>query len=204
MIWHSESLENILKELDVSRTGGLTAAQAEARTERYGANLPPKQQVHRLWSCIKSAFHNPGIGVMLAVAVGIAAVSVYRSTKGYPTDWTMAAVLTGVAVVYVAIAALIRYASEKRLAKACTAASCKAKVLREGTWYATTADRLVRVMHKEAGVPLTDCIKMICRTPARVMGLTDRGALEIGYRADLVLFDENIEIKKVIIEGKEI
>lgn len=67
-----------------------------------------------------------------------------------------------------------------------------------------TADRLVRVMHKEAGVPLTDCIKMICRTPARVMGLTDRGTLEIGYRADLVLFDENIEIKKVIIEGKEI
>ena len=160
MIWHSESLENILKELDVSRTGGLTAAQAEARTERYGANLPPKQQVHRLWSCIKSAFHNPGIGVMLAVAVGIAAVSVYRSTKGYPTDWTMAAVLTGVAVVYVAIAALIRYASEKRLAKACTAASCKAKVLREGTWYATTADRLVPgdiVRMREGDIVPADC-----------------------------------------------
>ena len=67
-----------------------------------------------------------------------------------------------------------------------------------------TADRLVRVMHKEAGVPLTDCIKMITATPAKVMNLTDRGILAPGYRADLVLFDENIAIKKVIIQGKEI
>ncbi len=66
-----------------------------------------------------------------------------------------------------------------------------------------TADRLVRVMHKEAGVPLTDCIKMMCATPAKVMGLPDRGRLAPGYLADLVLFDENIHIKKVFIEGKE-
>ncbi len=67
-----------------------------------------------------------------------------------------------------------------------------------------TADRLVRVMHKEAGVPLPDCIKMMCATPAKVMDLPDRGRLAPGCYADLVLFDENIAIKKVIIEGEEI
>ncbi len=66
-----------------------------------------------------------------------------------------------------------------------------------------TTDRLVRVMYHQAGVPLTDCIKMMCATPAQVMNLNDRGVLAPGYRADLVLFDDNIEIKKVIIEGKE-
>ena len=67
-----------------------------------------------------------------------------------------------------------------------------------------TPDRLVRVMHKEAGIPLCECIKMITKTPAKVMGITDRGALKEGYKADLVFFDEDINIKKVIIEGKEL
>lgn len=66
-----------------------------------------------------------------------------------------------------------------------------------------TADRLVRVMHQEVGIPLPQCIKMITETPAAVMGLKDRGKLQEGYIADLVLFDENINIQKVYIEGKE-
>lgn len=67
-----------------------------------------------------------------------------------------------------------------------------------------TADRLVRVMYKEADIPICRCIEMITRTPARVMGLADRGILEEGYVADLVFFDENINIKNVIIKGKEL
>ncbi|MBR1969253.1 MAG: N-acetylglucosamine-6-phosphate deacetylase [Clostridia bacterium] len=67
-----------------------------------------------------------------------------------------------------------------------------------------TADRLVRVMNKQAGVPLTECIKMITENPAKVMGLPKRGSLKEGYFADLVFFDDNINIKKVIIEGEEL
>lgn len=66
-----------------------------------------------------------------------------------------------------------------------------------------TADRLVRVMNKQANVPLTECIKMITETPAKVMGLSERGSLKEGYFADLVFFDSDINIKKVMIEGKE-
>ena len=67
-----------------------------------------------------------------------------------------------------------------------------------------TTDRLVRVMHKQVGVPLTECIKMMCENPARVMKLSLRGALREGYFADIVFFDEDINVKKVIIEGEEL
>lgn len=67
-----------------------------------------------------------------------------------------------------------------------------------------TSDRLVRVMYKDVGIALEQVIKMMCKTPAKAMGLKNRGELKKGFVADLVLFDDNIEIKKVIIEGMEL
>ena len=67
-----------------------------------------------------------------------------------------------------------------------------------------TTDRLVRVMNKEVGIPLPECIKMMTEVPARVMGLEKRGSITIGNYADLVFFDKEINIKKVIIEGIEL
>ena len=65
-----------------------------------------------------------------------------------------------------------------------------------------TADRLVRVMYKQAKVPLCDCIRMITKTPAKVMKLCDRGEIKEGMRADLVFFDDDINIKNVMIQGE--
>ena len=67
-----------------------------------------------------------------------------------------------------------------------------------------TADRLVRVMNKQAGVPLVECIRMITKTPAKIMGLENKGSIKEGYDADLVFFDKDINIKKVIIKGIEL
>ena len=87
-------------------------------------------------------------------------------------------------------------------------------VVRNGVAYLTdmtafagsvaTSDRLVRVMHKDVGMPLTDCIKMMCENPAKVMKLTDRGRLAVGYVADIVVFDEDIAVEKVICGGEEL
>jgi N-acetylglucosamine-6-phosphate deacetylase len=66
-----------------------------------------------------------------------------------------------------------------------------------------TDDRLVRVMHDKAGVPLYDCINMMCLTPAKIMGLDGKkGSLEAGKDADLVLFDDGIDVKTVFVGGK--
>lgn len=68
-----------------------------------------------------------------------------------------------------------------------------------------TADRLVRTMVNVAEVPLIDAIKMITLTPARIMRIDDKmGAVKIGNAADLVIFDENINVSTTIINGNVI
>ena len=66
-----------------------------------------------------------------------------------------------------------------------------------------TADRLIRTMTQQADVPLLDAVKMMTATPARIMGQQDNlGSLTVGKAADLVLFDENIEVSMTIVGGK--
>lgn len=67
-----------------------------------------------------------------------------------------------------------------------------------------TADRLVRVMVQEAGVSLVDAVYMMATVPARTMKLWTKGKLEVGYDADIVLFDDEIQIKRVMLQGKSI
>lgn len=61
-----------------------------------------------------------------------------------------------------------------------------------------TFDRLVRVCYKKAGIPLADCVKMASTTPAALIGLgAVKGRLQPGYDADLVMFDEDVQIQQV-------
>jgi len=65
-----------------------------------------------------------------------------------------------------------------------------------------TADRLVRTMINTAGVSLLDTIRMITETPARIMGIQDtKGSLQVGKDADLLIFDEDINIKMTMVKG---
>jgi N-acetylglucosamine-6-phosphate deacetylase len=64
-----------------------------------------------------------------------------------------------------------------------------------------TADRLVRVAVKEAGISVIDAVKMLTATPAKIMGLSHKGRLESGCDADIVVFNDDIEIKKVFAKG---
>jgi len=66
-----------------------------------------------------------------------------------------------------------------------------------------TTDRLVRVMHKEAGVDIVNAVKMMTKIPAKIAGANHIGAIEAGRDADIVLFNDNIEIQKVLLKGKE-
>lgn len=66
-----------------------------------------------------------------------------------------------------------------------------------------TTDRLVRTMVQKAGVPLPQAVQMMTETPARVMNLTTKGKLEEGFDADIVIFDEEIRICRVLVGGSE-
>jgi N-acetylglucosamine-6-phosphate deacetylase len=66
-----------------------------------------------------------------------------------------------------------------------------------------TTDRLVRTMVKMADIPLIETIRMISKTPATIMGVADRkGSLVAGKDADIVIFDDNINIQTTIVNGK--
>ena len=66
-----------------------------------------------------------------------------------------------------------------------------------------TADALVRNMLTLAEVPLCDAVKMMTITPAKIMGVSDKkGLLAENYDADIVIFDDEINIKKIIISGE--
>ena len=66
-----------------------------------------------------------------------------------------------------------------------------------------TTDRLVRTMINLADVPLIDAVRMITKTPARIMKIDDKkGSLAEGKDADVLIFDEDINIKMTMINGK--
>ncbi|HHW48672.1 MAG TPA: N-acetylglucosamine-6-phosphate deacetylase [Clostridiaceae bacterium] len=66
-----------------------------------------------------------------------------------------------------------------------------------------TCDRLVRTMVEIADVPVTDAVKMMTATPARIIGVQDRkGSLAAGKDADIVLFDDKINVNMTIVKGK--
>ena len=67
-----------------------------------------------------------------------------------------------------------------------------------------TFDRLVRNMVNMAEVPLTDAIKMASETPAKILGIKTKGVLAPGYDADVVIFDEGINVQRTIVGGNTV
>lgn len=66
-----------------------------------------------------------------------------------------------------------------------------------------TTIQLVRNMVNLAEVPLIDAVKMMTITPAKIMSADDKkGSIEIGKDADLVIFDDDIDLHKTIIGGR--
>ena len=60
----------------------------------------------------------------------------------------------------------------------------------------------IRNMRKHTGAPICDLIKMVTSTPAKAVGLyNERGSIEPGKVADLVVLDEDLNVKGVILEG---
>ncbi|MDR1629154.1 MAG: amidohydrolase family protein [Oscillospiraceae bacterium] len=65
-----------------------------------------------------------------------------------------------------------------------------------------TTGALLRNLYLSAQLPLYDAVKMLTETPARVANVHRRkGALRVGLDADIVLFDEQVNIKLVCVGG---
>jgi len=68
-----------------------------------------------------------------------------------------------------------------------------------------TCDRLVRTMINMADVPLLEAVKMASQTPANILGIgASKGSLISGKDADIIIFDENINVSTTIVQGRVI
>jgi N-acetylglucosamine-6-phosphate deacetylase len=66
-----------------------------------------------------------------------------------------------------------------------------------------TSNRLVYNMHHAIGVPLHQAVQMAAATPAAIVGFgAHKGRIEPGFDADLILFDEQVETKLVMVGGE--
>lgn len=68
-----------------------------------------------------------------------------------------------------------------------------------------TLDKAVNNVYKNSSLPLHEIVKMASYNGARHCKVHDhKGQIKEGYDADLILFDDNINVKKVFILGTEI
>ena len=65
-----------------------------------------------------------------------------------------------------------------------------------------TLDIACRNMMKHTGASIVNVFQYASYNPARAVGFFDRGEITVGKRADLVLVDYNMNIKKVIMKGE--
>jgi len=64
-----------------------------------------------------------------------------------------------------------------------------------------TSDRLIRTMIS-SGISLSDAVKMATVNPLKMMNLNvKKGIIKEGYDADICVFDDNINIKHVFVNG---
>lgn len=77
-------------------------------------------------------------------------------------------------------------------------------ILPDGTLSGSSLTLLQAVANcvRYAGIPLDEALRMATRYPARVMGLDGLGEIRAGYKANLVLFDSDFQVKRVMLEGE--
>lgn len=77
--------------------------------------------------------------------------------------------------------------------------------LADGTIAGSVTDLAACVRHavREMDVPLEDAVLAATLTPARAIGIDgERGSIEVGKIADLVVLDEDLNVKHVVLRGE--
>jgi N-acetylglucosamine-6-phosphate deacetylase len=66
-------------------------------------------------------------------------------------------------------------------------------------------DHGVRTFRAATGAPLVEVVRMASLTPARIAGCDgERGSIEAGKLADLVVLDRDLEVRQVYVRGQRV
>jgi N-acetylglucosamine-6-phosphate deacetylase len=101
-------------------------------------------------------------------------------------------------------AAALPAGAQARLGGRRIVAGARSATLDDGTLAGSiiTMDRAFRVLVTEAGLPLEDAVRLCASTPARQLGLQDRGRLATGLRADVLVLTPTLDVSQTWIGGR--
>ena len=54
---------------------------------------------------------------------------------------------------------------------------------------------------KDCGFDICEAVKMMTAVPAQLLGI-NKGKIDTGYDADLVVFDDDVNIEAIFVNGK--
>jgi N-acetylglucosamine-6-phosphate deacetylase len=77
---------------------------------------------------------------------------------------------------------------------------CKLKDRSAFAGSVATADKLIKTLTFECGFDVPTAVKMLTEVPAKLLKV-NKGKLEKGYDADIVVFDDNINVSDVFVGG---
>jgi N-acetylglucosamine-6-phosphate deacetylase len=80
---------------------------------------------------------------------------------------------------------------------------CKLKDRSAFAGSVATSDKLIRTLVFDCGFSVETAVKMLTQTPATLLNI-NKGVLEKGKDADIVIFDNDIEVTDIFVGGKKI
>ena len=79
---------------------------------------------------------------------------------------------------------------------------CKLKDRSAFAGSVATANGLIRVMVNDCGYSIPEAVYMMTAVPAKIAGL-NKGELRVGFDADVIAFDDDINVSDVFVMGKK-
>jgi N-acetylglucosamine-6-phosphate deacetylase len=103
-------------------------------------------------------------------------------------------------------AAGLAVGTEARLGGQRLRATDQVAVLDDGTWAGSTVtmDRAFATIVTSFGGTLVEAARLCATTPARELGLSDRGALVEGALADVAVLDRRYRVVRTFIDGRSV
>ena len=88
MIWHSNSVTDVLRELQVDAAVGLSTQEAAERLDEYGENRPQTLSCPKLLDTFITSLRRPFTLLLLVVSIIVLILDLYRQAlQGEPTPW---------------------------------------------------------------------------------------------------------------------
>ena len=80
---------------------------------------------------------------------------------------------------------------------------CKLKDRTAFAGSVATSDRLIRVMTEECGYTVPESVYMATKVPAELLKV-NKGNIKVGYDADIIAFDDGINVSDIFVMGKKV